>query len=152
MTYRQYSDNIKLCQYLGKEPGGDFKELYDFITELWKDMEFSVIDAHNGQCIILHKGTEYYMEQEFKNGWLDCHFTRVWSFFRTTKGMGFNETRDFIRGMVEEHLKCNVSSLTLAAFDGKEQVEEHLNCQGLTPRLLHVRVTHEVEMHLKRKS
>jgi hypothetical protein len=96
MTYQQYSDHLKLCQYLGKEPQGEFKEYYDFLTELWNDMELSVFNDHNEQGIILHKGNIYYMEQNFKNGWLRCDWDRVWSFFRFKKGMEIPETKDFI--------------------------------------------------------
>jgi hypothetical protein len=110
MTYQQYTNHIKLCQYLGKEPQGEFKEFYDFITDMWKDIEFSVINDHNKQGIILHKGTEYYMEQDFKNGWLKCDSGRVWSFFRFKKGMEIPETQVFIQSMVEEHLKCKAST------------------------------------------
>ena len=110
MTYGQYSDHIKLCQYLGKELQGEFKDFYDFITFLWKDMEFSVINDHNDLFIILHKGTDFYMGQDFKNGWLECQWDRIWSFFRIKKGMEVPETKVFIRGMVEEHLKCKVDT------------------------------------------
>ena len=82
MNYRQYSDHIKLCKYLGREPEGEFKEFYDFLTELWKDMEFIVINEHN---ILFHKGDEFFVAQDFKNGWLECYWDRVWSFLRTTK-------------------------------------------------------------------
>jgi hypothetical protein len=61
MTFQQYSDHIKLCQYLGKEPQGEFKEFYDFLTDLWKDMELSLVDKHNEQGIIFHKGSDFYM-------------------------------------------------------------------------------------------
>ena len=110
MTYRQYSDHIKLCLYLGKEPGGEFKEFYDFITSLWKDLEISVVDNYNEQGIILHKGKDFYMEQDFKNGWFECNHDRVWSFFRSIKGMEYTETQDFIQRAVEEHLKCKTST------------------------------------------
>jgi hypothetical protein len=110
MTYRQYSDHIKLCLYLGKEPQGEFKDFYDFITGLWMDMEISVVDNHNdrgnGHTIILHKGDVFFMEQNLKNGHLRCDWYRVWSFFRSTKGMEVSEIQDFVRGMMEEHLKC----------------------------------------------
>jgi hypothetical protein len=93
MTYRQYSDHIKICQYLGKEPQGEFKDFYDFITGLWKDMELSVFNDHNKQSIIFHKGDEFFMEHDFKNGFLECHWYRVWSFFRTKKGIEIPETQ-----------------------------------------------------------
>jgi hypothetical protein len=120
MTYRQYSDHIKLCQYLGKELQGEFKEFYNFLTELWKDMEFSVVDNHNDLVIILHKGTDFYMEQDFKNGCLDCHWGRIWSFFQFKKGMKASETQDFIQSMVEEHLKCKALT-PLAALGSVRQ-------------------------------
>jgi hypothetical protein len=115
MTYWQYTDHIKLCMYLGKEPEGDFKEFHDFITGLWKDMEFSVIDKYNeqgiGHTIIFHKGEDFYMEQDFKNGWLWCDYDRIWSFFLIKKGMRRPETQNFIQSMVEEHLSWkNISN------------------------------------------
>jgi hypothetical protein len=106
MTYQQYSDHIKLCVYLGKNPGGEYKEFYDFLTEFWDGMEFSVIDNHDEQGIIFHKGVVFFMEQDFNNGLLRCERNRVWSFFRFKKGMDITETQDFVRSMVEEHLIC----------------------------------------------
>jgi len=108
MTYQQYSDHLKVCRYLGKEPQGEFKEFYDFITELWKDMEFTLNNGYNKQGIIFHKGEEFFMEQDFKNGWFRCSYDRVWSFFQSKKGMEVPEIKDFIKSMVAEHLKCNV--------------------------------------------
>ena len=130
MKYQQYSDHIKLCLYLGKEPQGEFKEFYDFLTELWNDMEISVINDHNeqgsGHTIIFHKGNNYYMEQNFKNKWLRCDWDRVWTFFRSIKGMKHTETQDFIRGMVEEHLKCKALTPYFDLRSHTKQVEEHL--------------------------
>jgi hypothetical protein len=153
MTYRQYSDHIKLCQYLGKEPEGDFKEFYDFITELWRGMEFSVINDHNKQGNIFHKGNRYYMEQDFKNGWLRCDWDRVWTFFRFKKGMEVPETKVFIRGMVEEHLKCKVSTPRFTGESEEQEVEEHLKCKVnttlSTPGPACHRTSDGVEEHLK---
>jgi hypothetical protein len=151
MTYRQYTDHIKLCQYLGKEPRGEFRVFYDFITELWKDMEFTVIDNYNRQGIILHKGTDFYMEQDFKNGCLECHWGRIWSFFRIKKGMEVPETQDFIRGMVEEHLKCKALTLGHIAARVGLRVEEHLKCKALTLAIGIFMCDYEVEEHLKCK-
>ena len=132
MTYRQYSDHIKLCLYLGKEPRGEFKDFYDFITGLWMDMEISVVDNYKVQSIIFHKGDMFYMEQDFKNGWLRCDWDRVWSFFRSTKGMGESETKDFIQSMVEEHIKCRVLTPFSCGQIRRNRVEEHLKCRFLT--------------------
>ena len=133
MTYRQYSDHIKLCTYLGKEPRGEFKDFYGFLTELWRDMEISVVDNYKVQSIILHKGDMFYMEQDFKNGWLWCDWDRVWSFFESKKGMEVSDTQDFIQSMVEEHLKCRVLTPSHDAHGGAMAVEEHLKCRVLTP-------------------
>jgi len=110
MTYQQYTDHLKLCQYLGKEPQGEIKEFHDFISDLWKDMELSVDNDYNKQRIILHKGTDFYMEQDFKNGRMLCQWDRLWSFFRIKKGLEVPETQVFIQSMVEEHLKCKAST------------------------------------------
>jgi hypothetical protein len=117
MTYRQYSDHIKLCTYLGKEPQGEFRVFYDFITELWKDMEFTVINDHNEEAIIFHKGSDFYMEQDFKNGYLRCEWGQIWSFFRFKKGMEVPETQDFIQSMVEEYLKCKTLTPRWVQFE-----------------------------------
>jgi len=108
MTYRQYTDHIKICQYLGKEPQGEFKDFYGFLTGLWKDMEISVIINHDEQAIIFHKGDMFFMEQDFNNGYLWCHPDRVWSFFHINKGLEEPETQDFIQSTVEEYLKREV--------------------------------------------
>jgi hypothetical protein len=151
MTYIQYSDHLKVCHYLGKEPGGEFKDFYDFLTELWKDMEFSVINDHNEQGIILHKGTDFYMEQDFKNGLLWCEYNRVCSFFRTKKCMEIPETQVFIQSMVEEHLKCKVSTPAERDPVGARWVEEHLKCKVSTPNATSPDALRTVEEHLKCK-
>jgi hypothetical protein len=106
MTYQQYTHHIKLCLYLGKEPQGEFKDYYDFITGLWEDMEITLFEDHNKQGIIFHKGTDFYMEQDFKNERLRCQWDRVWSFLLNRKGMELPEIYDFITSMMEEHLIC----------------------------------------------
>jgi hypothetical protein len=148
MTYRQYSDHIKLCAYLGKDIGGEYKEFYDFITELWRDMGISV---YEDQGILFHKGDGLFMQQDFKNGWLLCHWDRVWSFLRTTKGMEYTETQDFIRGVVEEHLKCKALTPLLDDIFDKLEVEEHLKCKALTPVSVGMEYWYRVEEHLKSK-
>jgi hypothetical protein len=57
MTYTEYKNHIKLCQYLDRESVGDFKKVYDFSTNLWDGMEFTS-DTCN---IILHKKKEHMM-------------------------------------------------------------------------------------------
>jgi hypothetical protein len=133
MTYQQYTHHIKLCLYLGKEPQGEFKEYYDFTTCLWKDMEFTVVDEHNKQGIIFHKGDEFYMEQDFKNGWFECNYDRVWSFFRTKKDMKVPEIQDFILSAVEEHLKCQTPTPLNIFSLPQFLVEEHLKHKLETP-------------------
>ena len=121
------------------------------MTELWKDMEFTVVDEHNKQGIIFHKGTDFYMEQDFKNGWLRCELNRVWSFFHINKGLEEPETQDFLLIMVEEHLKCQtLTPWTLGLYlDFPE--EEHLKFKALTPTKMHYGSVGEVEEHLKHK-
>jgi hypothetical protein len=131
MTYQQYTHHIKLCLYLGKEPQGEFKEYYDFITCLWKDMEFTVVDEHNKQGIIFHKGDEFYMEQDFKNGLLRCQWDRIWLFFTIKKSMELPDLHDFIQSMVEEQLKCQTLTPVGRLFVHHLEVEEHLKCQKL---------------------
>jgi hypothetical protein len=104
MTYQQYSDHIKLCLYLGKEPQGEFKEIYDFITGMWDGIQIS----GGEDIIIFHKGKDFYMARDYKLMRLWCHKDRVWSFFRDRKDMITSETKDFIKCIVEQHIKCTV--------------------------------------------
>jgi hypothetical protein len=137
MTYQQYSDHIKLCAYLGKEPQGEFKVLHDFITGLWKDMEFTVVDNYNnqgnGHTIIFHKGTYFYMEQDSNIGYLWCHPDRVWSFFQNKRGFDLPEIQDFIQSMVVEHFKREVSTPHTQPVGHVLLVEEHLKNKAPTP-------------------
>jgi hypothetical protein len=57
MTYTEYKNHIKICQYLGIEPEGDFKKVYKFSTNLWDGMEFT----SQTDNIILHKKKEHMM-------------------------------------------------------------------------------------------
>jgi hypothetical protein len=131
MTYQQYSIHIKLCVYLGREPEDEFRGFYDFIMGLWEDMDFSV---DNEQVIIFHKGTNFYMGLDFKDGQLWCQYERVWSFFRYKKCMEYTETQDFVRSMVEQYLKCKVSTPIGKFSEDTLKVEQYLKCKVLTPR------------------
>lgn len=100
--------HLKTCEYLGKEPAGQFKKVHDFLTKLWDGMEL-VVNSQNDR-ISIQKEVGWVFEQDFKFGYMWYHSDRVWPFFREDMGMGVAETQDFIKSMVEEHLKCVVET------------------------------------------
>jgi hypothetical protein len=136
VNYKQYSDHIKLCHYLGKEPQGEFKEFHDFLTGLWKDMEFTVIDDNNEQGIIFHKGTDFYMEQDFKNKQFWYQRKPVYSFFRDEKDMNHTDILNFIMSVVEQHLKCITLTPRCAPYYAPPLVEKHLKYINTHPSVI----------------
>jgi len=108
MTYNDYRTYILSCEYLGKEPTGEYKRVYDFLTGMWNDMEI-VVNSQNGR-IIIQKEEEWFIERDLKYGYLWCNQDRVWSFFRYGMGIEPSEIEDFTKSAVEEHLKCKVET------------------------------------------
>ena len=131
MTYQQYSVHIKVCHYLGKEPAGQYKRIYDFLTELWDGMVIVVYSRYNR--VVLLKKCEWVFEQDLETGYLWCRGSSVWSFFQDDVVMEDTEIQDFIISAVEEHLKCQVGTPQFGHEVYTDWVEEHLKCQVGTP-------------------
>lgn len=131
MDYNDYRTYILTCEYLGKEPTGQYKTVYDFLTGLWDGMEV-MVDSQTNQ-IILHKGGVRFKYQDLKNRDMWCNYIHVWSFFQKDMTMELIDIQDFIRSEVEEHLKSKVGTPNDGWWLGHQQVEEHLICKVGTP-------------------
>jgi hypothetical protein len=73
MTYRQYSDHLKVCRYLGIEPSGTYGKIKDLLTQLWSDMELTPLQDE--KIILIHKNHSYLGHFNFKQNrlWLNPH-------------------------------------------------------------------------------
>jgi hypothetical protein len=124
MNYRQYSDHVKLCQYLGKEPEGEFKGFYDFFTGLWGDMVIDVFYDYDTHVVILYKGVDFYMGMDTKTDYLVLSYDKVWSPFLS---LGIDETIEtilFIQKMFVEHLNIPRESHNLrVSYTDKKMME-----------------------------
>jgi hypothetical protein len=103
MDYNDYRIHLLTCEFLGKEPTGQYKKIHDFLTDMWDGME-CIINFRRYR-IVLHKGDEWYMEQDCKNGYLWCHHDKVWGGFQC---MEEYEIKTFVKRVVEEYLMCTV--------------------------------------------
>jgi hypothetical protein len=130
MRYSEYGTYMKVCEYLGKEPTGQFKEVHDFLTGLWEGMEI-VVDYRDNR-IVFRKIDEWCFSQDHPKHRL-LYSIKLYSFFNNHIGMGASETRTFIKWMVEEHLICVVGSPLEAATKKPFLVEEHLYYTVGTP-------------------
>jgi len=104
MNFQQYMTVNKLCQYLGKEPEGEFKEFHGFFTGLWRDMAIDVFYDYNTHVVILYKGVDFYMGLDTKTDYLVLSYDKVWSPFLS---LGMSNKELFIHNMVIEHLNIS---------------------------------------------
>jgi hypothetical protein len=107
MTYDDYRMYILTCEYLGREPAGEYKRIHDHLMGLWGGMEF-VVDSRFNQ-IVLYKGSEIFVEQNVINGHLWIH-VRMETFFRDDMGMDNTGTQEFIKSIMEEYLRYTVGT------------------------------------------
>jgi hypothetical protein len=109
MTYKQYSDHIKVCEYLGREPSGDFRLYYDFFNRLWESVEITV-DKGIGYRIIFHKDGKCVMihNTKTKNLWFtpfaDNSYNIFGSFFTFENSDEYTEAKHFLGNMIRKHL------------------------------------------------
>ena len=115
MVYNEYRTYILTCEYLNREPSGDYRKVHDFITGLWDGMDV-VVDSRSNQ-MVLEKGGEWFIEMGVKNVYVWCHYERVWSFFQKDMGMEVTERQDFVKSVVEEHLGCQVGTPFLKCME-----------------------------------
>ena len=131
MDYNEYRTHLLTCEYLGKEPAGQYKKLHDFLTGLWDGMAFRVNSQTNR--IALQKGDKWLIYQDPENGYLWCHTHQVWSFFRNDMDMDRTRTQEFIKSVVEQHLQYTVGTPASKPFTTSIAVEQHLQCTVGTP-------------------
>jgi len=55
--------------------------------------------------VFLMKNNEVWFEQDFKNEFICCHYSLVWSVFANEFGMEYLETQLFMKKILEKHFK-----------------------------------------------
>ena len=92
---------------------------------------------------ILNKEVEYPTEvkgvclfrQDFKNEFLWCDYSEIWSFFKNNYSSNSQEIRELIKGWLEEHNKLKVLTPTNKDKGIFIMFEEHNKLKVLTPEI-----------------
>jgi hypothetical protein len=128
MTYKQYSDHIKVCEYLGREPSGDFRPYYDFFNRLWESVEITV-DKGIEHRIIFHKDGKCVMLHNLKTNklWItpfvDDPFEFFGNFFSVVLTDDYNESKNFLANVIKNHLSITYPRVLPRIMMEVEQVE-----------------------------
>lgn len=107
MTYGDYKSHLKVCEYLGKEPAGQYRIVHDFLAGMWEGMEF-LVSSVNSHISIQKNGGKYFelsQKKGFYGGKMMCEYKTVWSIFRNDMRMEYPEIQEFVSCMMEEYLK-----------------------------------------------
>lgn len=108
-------------------PNENVSQIINFFNDLFTGMEISYIPEYCKFSIIFHKGTKYYMEMDFVNGYLFCAVEDFWNHFRN-KGFisNFDQTQELIRIMVGLHLNRAICNPTGTQATQSNTVEIYL--------------------------
>jgi hypothetical protein len=112
MTYQEYSTYMKICDYLGKEPKGTYKYMYDFLSELWDDVEVVIVQDRGAYCITFYKGESVYFIYDTKRKHLRI-CPKPWSKVKHCLNeirIDSKEALNFINNVVEDYIKYTFRS------------------------------------------
>jgi hypothetical protein len=132
MTYQEYTTYMKVCDYLGREPEGDFLKMETHIDEIWSGAEFFIYDRRPLTLVVVHnKKVPLYIYNP-KSGRLRIvpeNWKKVKRCFddfsiRTT------EARDFITGVFESHLKCEIKTTVWETNRDFKELLHKMMCVG----------------------
>ena len=118
---------MKVCEYLGKEPHGDFLRINTFLNKVCDGMEITTYEENNRKCVVIYTDGEPFFIYDTVNGWLRI-ILGDWVIIEIFEGFISNgSVRVFITDFIEEHLKC-VFQFSIWETDGK-MVEKLKNRQ-----------------------
>lgn len=106
MTYDDYKNHLKVCEFLGKPPVGKYESLHVFLGDFWEGMEFTV---HRGEVILYKNNNEVHMFSDSGYGHMECNWDGLWSFLRTDTFLSstcleYDDVSLLIKGIVGEYL------------------------------------------------
>ena len=120
---------------------------YEFL-KLWHSCEWMKWDRYPESVFMVLEG-EVLFEQDWKNGFLWCKYSTVWSFFESKFGYNKLQISQMISGLLEEHLKKGVLTPYSCRHLLKFKLEEHLKKGVLTPFASSLYSLGTLEEHLK---
>lgn len=111
MTHEKYISHLKVCEFLHKEPTGQYKKLHDFLINLWKDMELRP-NIEENQIIIHKNNTPFLISNHTTNGsgHLWCNHNLIWTFLQKDMNMEIPDIQHLIKNIVGNHLKCETGT------------------------------------------
>jgi hypothetical protein len=104
---------------------------YEFL-KLWHSCEWMTWDRYPKSVFMASEG-EVLFEQDWKNNYLFCKHSEVWSLFESKYEYNNIQIKDMISGILEEHLKDGTLTPTNSELNNFFILEEHLKKGTLTP-------------------
>ena len=103
----------ELAELTGVEICKENKRIDDFFENLFNGLLFETLDEHpNSLFFIKRNGDDVktYMEQDYKNDYLWCSYSLIWSFFSIDMGLERSETAVLIKERVGEAFKLKLGT------------------------------------------
>jgi len=123
---------------------------YEFL-ELWYSCKWVIWDRYPESIFMVSEG-EVLFEQDWKNNYLFCKYSKVWSLFESKFEYNSMQINDMISGILEEHLKNGVLTPCSNIGIGSMGVEEHLKNGSLTPYYFPFHAINELEEQIKKEA
>ena len=118
--------------------------------KMWYSCELMVWDEYPESLFMVRDGKEVLFEQDWKNGFLWCKYSTVWSFFESKFGYNKMQISQMISGLLEEHLKNGVLTPILLSTVLSAVMEKHLKKGVLTPMSAEVVLNLDLEDLIKK--
>ena len=83
------------------------------------------------------KGT-WLFHQDYKNGWFNCRYDEIWSFFYDNYSSNYYDIQTLIKNLLVEHDKLQVLTPVIKTSLPISTLVEHDKLQVLTPRIFRV--------------
>lgn len=123
---------------------------YEFL-KLWHSCKWMTWDRYPESIFMVSEG-EVLFEQDWKNNYLFCKYSKVWSLFESKFEYNNMQINDMISGILEEHLKNGILIPQLLDLMLGLTLEELLKNGVLTPVGPFIVILEGVEEHLKKGS
>ena len=120
---------------------------YEFL-KLWHSCEWMTWDRYPKSIFMVSK-EEVLFEQDWKNNYLFCKHSEVWSLFESKYEYNNIQIKDMISDILEEHLKDGTLTPINSEINNFFIPEEHLKDGTLTPTNSELNNFFILEEHLK---
>jgi len=76
---------------------------------------------------------KYLFHQDYKNGWFECSYDEIWSFFKRNYSSNYTDIQTLIKNLLVEHDKLQALTPNVIVTLLNCQLVEHDKLQALTP-------------------